>query len=111
MADPARCNVSDQESDPNSVLAFTRRAIARRSANEDLAVGNYATVPSPAGTWVFRRGARTTVALNLSDRSHSFEGQSWLAGTVTLATGAAIEGGPVDGAFRLAPWSGAVLES
>ena len=37
MGDPAQCNVADQAADPGSILAFTRRVIARRAANADLA--------------------------------------------------------------------------
>ena len=58
MADPAPCNVEDQAADPDSVLSFTRRAIARRRDNEDLALGSYRTLPSPAHSWLFRRGLR-----------------------------------------------------
>ena len=39
MGDPAACNVADQEADVDSVLAFTRRAIAGRRHSDDLAVG------------------------------------------------------------------------
>ena len=67
MADPAQCNVADQDGDPDSVLAFTRRAIARRAGSDDLALGSYRSLPSPAGTWAFERGGGTVVALNMSD--------------------------------------------
>ena len=56
MADPAACNVADQEGDPDSVLEFCRRAIAARAASDDLAVGPYRSLPSPEGTWAFARG-------------------------------------------------------
>ena len=71
MADPAQCNVADQEGDPASVLELCRRTIAARQANEDLAVGSYRSLPSPAGTWVYRgrrRRRRRTVLLNMSAR-------------------------------------------
>ena len=74
MADPADCNVADQAADPDSMLAFTRRVIARRSANEDLAVGAYRSLPSPEGGWVFARGERTVVALNMSDQPLELDG-------------------------------------
>ncbi len=67
MADPASCNVADQAADPDSVLAFTRAVIARRRDNVDLALGTYGSLPSPEGTWVYGRGERTTVALNMSE--------------------------------------------
>ena len=56
MADPAQCNVADQEGDPASVLELCRRTIAARQANEDLAVGTYRSLPSPEGTWAYARG-------------------------------------------------------
>ena len=59
MGDLAQCNVADQAADADSVLAFTKRAIAARSGNEDLAVGAYASLPAPNGVWAFERGTRT----------------------------------------------------
>jgi alpha-glucosidase len=108
MADPARCNVADQAGDPDSMLSFTRRAIGRRSGNEDLAVGAYASVAAPEGTWVFTRGRRTVVALNMSDGNQTVAG---LSGSITLATERGLEGAAVDGAVPLAPWVGIVVES
>jgi alpha-glucosidase len=108
LADPARCNVADQAGDPDSVLSFTRRAIARRSGNEDLALGSYTSLVSPEGTWLFQRGHRTVVALNLSDTPCAITG---LTGSITLATDRGREGSSVDGAATIAPWSGLVVES
>jgi alpha-glucosidase len=108
MADPARNNVADQAGDPDSVLSFTRRAIGRRSGNEDLAVGDYASLPSSDGTWAFVRGERTVVALNLSDEPRTIAG---LSGSITLATERALEGTSADGTVTLAPWVGVVVES
>ena len=56
MADPAACNVADQEDDPDSVLELCRRVIVARAASDDLAVGPYRSLPSPEGTWAFERG-------------------------------------------------------
>jgi alpha-glucosidase len=108
MADPAACNVADQEADPDSVLAFTRRAIACRTGSDDLSVGPYRTLPSPAGTWAFARGAGTTVVLTMSDEAAAFDG---LTGAVTLSTDAGLEGTPVEGTLSLPAWSGAVIGS
>jgi alpha-glucosidase len=107
LADPARCNVAEQRRDPDSVLAFTRRAIARRAYNDDLAVGPYRSLPSPEGTWVFARGEGTTVALNMSDASTTIHR---LAGSITLATALTLEGVRLDGTLTMAPWSGSVIE-
>jgi alpha-glucosidase len=111
MADPTLCNVADQAGDPDSILSFTRRAIARRSGNEDLALGPYRSVASPPNTWVFQRGQRTAVALNMAETTTEIAG---LSGSITLATNRSLEGTAPDsanGAVTLAPWSGIVVES
>jgi alpha-glucosidase len=108
MDDPARCNVADQQRDPDSALSFTKRAMARRAGSDDLAVGAYRSVPSPEGTWAFARGAGTVVAVNLSDRPAEISG---CRGTIALCTDRAREGAGVDGPLALAPWSGAVVGS
>jgi alpha-glucosidase len=107
MADPAQCNVADQDDDPDSVLAFTRRAIARRTASDDLAVGSYRSLPTPPGTWAFERGAGTVVALTMSEASQEFDG---VDGSIILATDRAREGSTVTGGLTLAPWSGVVVQ-
>jgi len=108
MGDPAACNVADQEADPDSVLAFTRRVIARRRANEDVGLGSYRSLGSPEGTWVFGRGEGTTVALNLSDAAQSIDG---VRGTVTVATDRAVEGSAVEGSLSLPAWRGVIVEA
>jgi alpha-glucosidase len=108
LSDPAQCNVADQAADADSVLAFTRRAIACRSGRDDLAVGSYASLPSPGGTWAFQRGGHTVVALNMTDGAREFDGA---AGSITLSTDRALEGTAVDGPFRLDPWTGVVIVS
>ncbi|HWE65471.1 MAG TPA: alpha-amylase family glycosyl hydrolase [Acidimicrobiales bacterium] len=108
MADPAVCNVADQEGDPGSVLAFTRRVIACRSERDDLAVGSYRSLPSPEGTWAFARGEHTAVVLNMSDATKEIDG---LSGTVVLATDSALEGTDVAATLSLPPWSGAVIST
>ncbi len=107
MGDPAACNVADQEADVDSVLAFTRRAIAGRRTSDDLAVGSYRSLPSPAGTWAYARGERTVVALNMSGRAQPVE----TTGTVALSTERGLEGTVVEGALTLAPWTGVVITS
>jgi alpha-glucosidase len=108
MGDPARCNVADQAADPGSVLAFTRRAIACRTASDDLAVGSYRSLPSPEGTWVFTRGEHTLVALNMTDDVTDFDD---LSGRIVLATDRSLEGSVADGTFALDPWSGVVAST
>ena len=106
MTDPGACNVADQEGDPTSVLECCRRFIAARAASDDLAVGAYTSLPSPADTWAYRRGETTTVLLNMSDGPASF---SAVRGSVRVATDHALEGQPVDDALELPAWSGAVV--
>ena len=60
-----------------------RALIAQRRANPDLVEGAYESLPSPDGVWAFRRGERTTVAVNLSE-----------------------EPAELDDGLRLAPWQG-----
>ncbi len=106
MADPAACNVADQEGDPASVLELCRRAIAARRASDELAVGPYRSLASPEGTWAYARGEGTSVLLNLSDGPATFDG---VRGTVTVATGHELEGSSIEGGLTLAAWSGAVV--
>jgi len=106
MADPAQCNVADQEDDPDSVLELCRRAIAARAASDDLVVGPYRSLGSPKSTWAFARGEGTTVLLNMSGAPATFDG---VRGTVTVATGRELEGSSIEGALTLPAWSGAVV--
>ena len=106
MADPAACNVADQEGDPDSVLEFCRRVIAARAASDDLAVGAYRSLDSAEGTWAFSRGGGTTVLLNMSDAAAVFDG---VRGTVAVATGRALEGTGIEGDLVLPGWSGAIV--
>ena len=105
MGDHSECNVADQVADPDSVLRFTRRAIAARRASDDLAVGAYRSLPSAAGTWVFARGGATVVALNMSDAPVEIAG---LDGSIVLATDRSFEGTVADGTLTLDRWSGVV---
>jgi alpha-glucosidase len=99
MGDTAR-NVAAQRDDPGSVLHFVRDLIALRRERADLRSGGYETLPAPAGAWVWRRGERTTVALNLSDEPVSIDAR----GAVLIATA----GQSFDG--ELPPWGGVVLD-
>jgi alpha-glucosidase len=113
MADPADCNVADQDADLDSTLAFTRRAIACRRANVDVALGDYRSLPAPEGAWAFRRGQSTTVLLNLSDTAQEFSDldANDVIGPVVLSTDRTLEGTVSSGAPTLGPWSGAVISS
>ena len=66
--------VAVQRDDESSFLNFARSLIAQRRANPDLVDGAYESLPSPEGVWAFRRGERTTVAVNLSDEVVELDG-------------------------------------
>ena len=106
MADPALCNVADQEGDPDSVLELCRRTVAARKASEDLAVGPYRSLSSPEGTWAYARGGGTTVLLNMSGADATFDGVS---GTVTVSTEQGLERSSIGDPCTLPAWSGAVV--
>lgn len=87
---PTGRNVADETADAGSTLHFTRELIrARRGLS-----GGYETLPSPPGTWVYRRGSGHVVALNLS----GFAVRLDVAGEALIAVGEPGE-----------PWSGVLF--
>lgn len=59
-----------QLDDPESMLTFYRRLIRLRAASRALQAGDYARLPSPAGTLCFTRQhehSRVSVLLNFTD--------------------------------------------
>jgi alpha-glucosidase len=82
-------SVAAQRDDPRSFLNFCRELIARRHTTSDLLNGRYESIPSPAGVWVFRRGERTAVALNLTGEPARLD---------------------LDGPRELGAWEGVVLD-
>ena len=107
FGDVAACNVAEQEGDPDSVLTLTRDLIALRRATPDLQLAAYKVLPSPEGTWLWRRGSSVTVALNFSDAPATIDG---LAGRIAISTDRARDGESVSGGLTLAPWHGAVVK-
>jgi alpha-glucosidase len=83
-----------------STLHLVRDLIALRRERADLHEGAYETVPDDA--WVWRRGERTVVALNLSDAPVSVQARG------ELLIGTDRERESFDG--RLGPWEGVVLD-
>jgi alpha-glucosidase len=106
LGDPV-ADVASQRDDPSSILALTRDLIALRRATSDLHAGAYASLPASAGVWMFRRGERTTVALNLSDDAAAVDAE----GRVLLATDRARDGEEVAAPVALRAWDGIVLRS
>jgi alpha-glucosidase len=75
-------NVADQRADESSTLHFTRELIALRRRHAELREGGYEALPSPSGTWAWRRGTNTTVAVNLGDEDVALE----LPGELLIST-------------------------
>ena len=101
-------NVADQRRDPASTLSFVRDLIAIRRQRPDLRSGDYKQWPSPAGVWAWRRGGRTTIALNLSDEPVNVPG---IDGTIVIGTVRSRDGERIKGGLALSPWEGAVCSS
>ncbi|MGH2749482.1 MAG: alpha-amylase family glycosyl hydrolase [Actinomycetota bacterium] len=78
-----RTNVAAQRDQTNSHLNYTRHLIRARKDVPGLARGTYEEIESAVGTWVFRRGDATVVALNFTDEMLTIEG---VEGTVRLTT-------------------------
>jgi alpha-glucosidase len=102
LGDYHTCNVADQIDDPASTLALTRALIRLRRNSTDLRRGRYELLESEAGVWRFRRGARTEVILNFSDRPAIVDG----GGDVRLSTFAARDERNGSGPLCLRPWEG-----
>jgi alpha-glucosidase len=107
MGDADSCNVADQHADPASTLHLCRDLIALRRLRSDLHAGAYASIESPEGIWVWKRGTKTIVAMNHSDDPAAL---SLRGGTVLLSTRRDREGERVEGDVRLDPWEALVLE-
>jgi alpha-glucosidase len=106
FGDVEACNVAAQRDDPGSHLALTRSLIVLRRESEDLRRGAYASVGSPDGTWVYRRGEATLVALNFSpDRVVIPD----VEGNVILHSDATTTGRTASGGLELGPWSAAIV--
>jgi alpha-glucosidase len=108
LGDHAACNVEAQRDDPGSILSFARELIAARRRLGDLRGGAYRRLDSPPGTWAWRRGDATAVALNFSGREATVQG---IAGAVAVSTSPGRRGERVDGSVSLAPGEGVVVEN
>jgi glycosidase len=73
-------NVATQLQDPDSLLSLTRSLIQARRSRRELALGTYHTVTSD-GCYAYLRelnGARSLVALNLSDSTVTVDLGLWV---------------------------------
>jgi alpha-glucosidase len=105
LGDTDGCNVEDQRADRGSVLHLCRDLIALRRSRQDLRGGAYERLRADRGVWAWRRGARTSVALNLSDGPRDCDD---VHGTIRLSSGRERDGSVFDG--RLAAWEAVVVE-
>lgn len=107
IGDAASCNVAAQRLDGRSVLHLCRDLIALRRGRPDLRTGAYATLPSPPGSWAWRRGERVAVAVNLSEEPVAVPVGR---GRVAIGTDRRRDGQDVRGDLALGAWEGAVVE-
>ncbi|HEX3629359.1 MAG TPA: alpha-amylase family glycosyl hydrolase [Candidatus Dormibacteraeota bacterium] len=108
LGDTTARSVEQQRGDVGSTLNFVRDVIALRRRSPDLRTGDYTQVESAAGTWVYRRGKGTTIALNLSNRAVRIQG---IDGRIEIHTSRARHGEELRGQLRLGPWEGALCSS
>lgn len=104
MGDNDACNVADQREDPGSTLHLCRDLIALRRERKELRLGAYRRLEAPEGVWAYRRGSRTTVALNMTDSRVAVD----LGGEVLVGTDRSRDGETVDG-LDLEPWGAVVV--
>ncbi len=104
---PAGGAVETQRNDPASVLSLARSLIALRRERPDLSRGPYRALPSPPGTWLFGRGARTMVLLALGDRGARVDLPH--GGTVVGATDPERIGARADGPTAIRAWEGLIV--
>ena len=111
--DHATLNVATQSADPDSPLAFYRRALAVRQASPSLQSGDYAPLDDvPNDVFAFTRGGDTLVLLHLGDGAAEVNvPTAFRGGTARLATDRADEGTEAAAAVTLGPWAGVVLVS
>jgi alpha-glucosidase len=107
LGDTGSANVEDQERDPESPLVLTRALIALRRDTADLRAGAYSSVPAPDGVWAWRRGERTLVVVNLSDREATLDVK---AGRVLISTDRTRVGEKLSRRLELGPWEGVIAE-
>ena len=107
-------NVEAESADPDSVLSFTRRALAARGASDALRTGDYRPLPAPPDVFAFERvaaGERVLVLLHFGDGPAEAEVPgAFRGGAVALAThDRQREGTAVGDRVALAPWGGLVI--
>ena len=104
--DLKKTNVARQREENDSHLDFTRHLIHARKEVPGLVDGTYEEIDSPAGTWVYKRGTATVVALNFGDDVAAIEEVEGLV-RLTTAPGRIDEYAP--GRIDLQPLQGVVI--
>ena len=99
FGDAAKRNVEAQRGDPDSHLRLVRDLVALRRDRVELRAGSYESLPSPSGSWAWRRGGATVIGVNLSDAEVAVDG---VDGRIAIATDRSRDGEAVVGALRLA---------
>lgn len=99
-------NVETQRREVDTHLGFTRHLIRSRKEVPGLVLDSYEELESPQGSWVFRRGEQTVVALNFSDDVLTVEG---VEGVVRLTTAPARIDEFAPGRIDLQPLQGVVV--
>ncbi len=99
-------NVTDQRSDPGSILHLCRDLIALRRATPELRSGAYTPVATPKELWAWRRGDGVLVAINLSEDEQTLDASD---GTILLATDPERDGDAVSGSVVLGPRDAVVV--
>lgn len=90
-----------------STLRFCRDLMKLRKHSHDLQYGDYSIEETAESVWVWHRGTKTTVAINMSNYRHEIEG---ITGEIKIGTSRRREGKKVEGRLLLAPWEGVVIE-
>ena len=110
-------NVEAESADPDSVLSFTRRALAFRTMSDALREGDYApTEGTPETVLAFERaasGGRAWVALHFGDGEVGVDvPEAYRGGPVAVHThDRAREGAEAGDRVTLGPWQGVVVQA
>jgi alpha-glucosidase len=107
FGDLSAFNVHDQRDDPTSMLTLARDLIALRRDAPGLQTGPYRSLDAPRGAWVWSRGDRIAVALNMASEDVTVSG---IAGTVRVGTDGRRQGRHLGDGIRLRGWEAVVVE-
>jgi hypothetical protein len=89
------------------MLTLARDLIALRRDTPELQTGTYQSLDAPPGAWVWSRGDRIVVALNMTSEDVVVGG---IAGTVRVGTGDPRRGQHLGHGIRLRGWEAVVVD-